>query len=157
MPLATGLALVALLPTAILTVPAVANYRKIGGLIKAMPNPLPANIKIAEWSNYDQSLSFYTNRRIILIDEIDELAFGKSLDGNSEFFLKGAEKPETTCRRGPLLVNLRPEAWSRVREWGLLHPVAVNTTNVRQATTDFFVSPALCPGPMTASPVSPFY
>ena len=145
MPLATGLALVALLPTAILTVPAVANYRKIGGIIKAMPTPLPPEIKIAEWSNYDQSLSFYTNRRIILIDEIDELAFGKSLDGNSEFFLKGAKNLKRLAGEGPLLVNLRPEAWSRVRKWRMLHPVAVNTTNVMAGNDEFFRLTGLVP------------
>ena len=147
LPLATGLVLVALLPTAILTVPAVANYRKIGGMIKAMPTPLPSEIKIAEWSNYDQSLSFYTNRRIILIDEIDELAFGKSLEENSEFFLKGAKTLKRIAGEGPLLVNLRPRAWSRVREWGVLHPVAVNTTNVMAGNDEFFRLTGLVPWP----------
>ena len=147
MTLATGLALVALLPTAILTVPAVAKYRKIGALIKAMPNPLPSNIKIAEWSNYDQSLSFYTRRRIILIDEIDELAFGKSLEKNSEFFLKGAKSLKRLAGAGPFLVNLRPEAWPRLREWGILHPVAVNTTNVMAGNDEFFRVTGLAPWP----------
>ena len=147
MPLTTGLVLVALLPTAILTVPAVAKYRKIGGLIKAMPSPLPSNIKIAEWSNYDQSLSFYTKRRIILVDEIDELAFGKSLERKSGFFLKGAENLKRLAGDGPFLVNLRPEAWPRVRKWGILHPVAVNTTNVMAGNDDFFRITGLVPWP----------
>ena len=146
-PLATGLALVALLPTAILAVPAVANYRKIGDLIKAMPNPLPSNIKIAEWSNYDQSLSFYTRRRIILIDEIDELAFGKSLEKKSEFFLKGAKNLKQLAGAGPFLVNLRPEAWPLVRKWGILHPAAANTTNVMAGNDEFFRVTGLTPWP----------
>ena len=147
MPLATGLVLVALLPTAILAVPAVAKYRKIGDLIKAMPDPLPSNIKIAEWSNYDQSLSFYTKRRIILVDEIDELAFGKSLEKDSGFFLKGAKSLKRLAAAGPFLVNLRPEAWPRVREWGILHPVAVNTTNVMAGNDKFFRVTGLVPWP----------
>ena len=138
MPIATGLVLVALLPSAIFSVPAVANHRKIGGFIKAMPAPLPSEITIAEWSNYDQALSFYTNRRIVLIDEIDELAFGKSLEEPSGFFLKGAKSLKRLAGEGPFLVNLRPEAWPRVRKWGILHPVAVNTTNVMAGNDEFF-------------------
>ena len=147
MPLATGLVLVALLPSAILSVPAVANHRKIGGFIKAMPNPLPSKIKIAEWSNYDQSLSFYTNRRIILVDEISELAFGKSLEKSSEFFLKGAKSLQKLAGEGPFLVNLRPQAWPRVSKWGILHPVAVNTTNIMVGNDEFFRVTGLVPWP----------
>ena len=147
MPLATGLVLVALLPAAILSVPAVANHRKIGGFIKAMPNPLPPEITIAEWSNYDQALSFYTNRRIILIDEIGELAFGKSLEEPSGFFLNGEKSLKRLAGEGPFLVNLRPGAWPRVREWGILHPVAINSTNVMVGNDEFFRITGLVPWP----------
>jgi 4-amino-4-deoxy-L-arabinose transferase-like glycosyltransferase len=150
-PLATGLVLVALLPSAILSVPAVANHRKTGGFIKAMSAPLPPEVNIAEWSNYDQSLSFYTNRRIILIDEIDELAFGKSLEAPSGFFLKGAKSLKRLANEGPFLVNLRPEAWPRVKKWGILHPVAVNSTNVMVGNDDFFRITGLVPWPDDSS------
>jgi hypothetical protein len=58
-PLATGLAMVLLFPAMLMVVPSVAKYRKVGGFIKAMPHPLPQEIRIAEWRNYDQALSFY--------------------------------------------------------------------------------------------------
>ncbi len=147
MPLATGLVLVALLPTAMLSVPAVAHHRKIGGFIKAMPMPLPIEITIAEWSNYDQALSFYTNRRIILIDNVGELAFGKSLEKPSGFFLKGEKSLKRLAGEGPFLVNLRPEAWPRVRKWDILHPVAINTTNVMVGNDEFFRITGLVPLP----------
>ena len=57
-PFATGFAVVLLFPAMLMVVPSVANYRKVGGFIKAMPNPLPREIRIAEWHNYDQALSF---------------------------------------------------------------------------------------------------
>ncbi len=150
MPLATGLAIVALFPAVILAVPAVANHRKIGGFIKAMPSPLPVEINIAEWRNYDQSLSFYAERRIILIDEIGELAFGKSLEEPSGFFLTGEESLKRLAGEGPFLVNLRPHAWPSVKQWGLLHPVAANTTNVMAGNDAFFQVTGLAPWPNDA-------
>jgi len=147
LPYATGLVLVALIPTMVMIVPVVAKYRKVGGFIKAMPGPLPASVKVAEWRNYDQGLSFYTKRRTILIDNTGELKFGSAQGDHSDFFLKGEEGLKRLAREGPLLVNLRPGDWPRVKTWGIFRPVAANSTNVMVGNDEFFLVTGLVPWP----------
>ena len=149
-PFATGFALILLMPAMFAIVPVPAKYRKIGGFIKAMPNPLPQEIRVAEWRNYDQALSFYSRRRTILIDEIDELAFGSSLGDHSDYFLKGEESLKRLAIDVPLLVNIRPRDWPKVRSWQTLQPVAANSTNVMVGNKAFFRLTGLKPWPDSA-------
>jgi 4-amino-4-deoxy-L-arabinose transferase-like glycosyltransferase len=146
-PAATGLVLVVLIPTMVMIVPTVAKYRKVGGFIKAMPGPLPAQIKVAEWRNYDQGLSFYTQRRTILVDNIGELKFGSTIGNNRDFFLQGEDSLKRLAREGPLLVNLRPGDWPKVSRWGTFRPVAANSTNVMVGNRGFFRLTGLAPWP----------
>ncbi len=149
-PFATGFALILLMPAMFMIVPVPAKYRKIGGFIKAMPQPLPREIRVAEWRNYDQALSFYSGRRTILIDEINELAFGKSLGDHSEYFLQGEESLKRLAREVPLLVNIRPQDWPTVQTWQTLQPVAANSTNVMLGNSAFFRLTGLKPWPDAA-------
>jgi 4-amino-4-deoxy-L-arabinose transferase-like glycosyltransferase len=149
-PLATGLTMVLLFPAMLMVVPSVAKYRKVGGFIKAMPDPLPQEIRIAEWRNYDQALSFYTGRRTILVDEIDELAYGRSLGNHADYFLTGEESLRRLSEAVPLLVNIRPYDWPKVRNWKTMQPVAANSTNVMVGNRAFFRLTGLTPWPDTA-------
>lgn len=149
-PFATGLAMVLLLPAALMVVPSVAKYRKVGGFIKAMPSPLPREIRVAEWHNYDQALSFYTGRRTILVDEKDELAYGSSIENHEDYFLTGEESLQRLANEVPLLVNIRPGAWPKVRKWKTLQPVAANSTNVMVGNEAFFRLTGLSPWPDSA-------
>ena len=146
-PAATGLVLVVLLPAMVMIVPTVAKYRKVGGFIKAMPGTLPAQIKVVEWRNYDQGLSFYTHRRTILVDNTGELKFGSTIGDHKEFFLKGEESLKRLGREGPLLVNIRPGDWPKVNRWGIFRPVAANSTNVMIGNEEFFKLTGLAPWP----------
>ncbi len=149
-PAATGIVLILLIPAMVLTVPVVARYRKTGAFMKAMPQPLPAEIRIADWRAYDQSLSFYGKRRIILVDEIDELKFGSAQGDHGAFFRQGAHSLRRLAENGPVLVNIRPQDWPRVREWGILRPVAANSTNVMVGNDQFFHLTGLRPWPDSA-------
>jgi len=155
-PAAAGLVLVLLMPAMVTTVPVAANYRKVGGLLKGMPRPLPEEIRIAEWRTFDQGLSFYTLRRTILVDNVGELEFGSALGDQSDFFLKGEESLKRLGREGPLLVNLRPGDWPKVRDWGLFRLVAANSTNVMVGNDAFFRLGGFIPWPddaVTAPPL----
>ncbi|MFO7599750.1 MAG: glycosyltransferase family 39 protein [Candidatus Desulfacyla sp.] len=146
-PAATALVLVLLMPAMVMIVPVGANYRKVGGLMKGMPMPLPKEIRVAEWRTFDQGLSFYTRRRTILVDNIGELEFGSRLGDQSEFFLEGEEHLKRLGREGALLVNLRPGDWPTVRGWGLFRPVAANSTNLMVGNESFFRLARLIPWP----------
>jgi len=121
--------MVLLFPAMLMVVPSVAKYRKVGGFIKAMPRPLPREIRIAEWRNYDQALSFYSGRRTILVDEVGELAYGSSVGNHEDYFLAGEESLKRLAIEVPLLVNIRPSHWPRVRKWKTLKPVAARRKN----------------------------
>jgi 4-amino-4-deoxy-L-arabinose transferase-like glycosyltransferase len=149
-PFATGFAIVLLFPAMLMIVPSVANYRKVGGFIKAMPSPLPLEIRTAEWHNYDQALSFYTGRRTILVDEISELAYGSSQGDQEDYFLTGEESLKRLAKEGPLLANIRPGAWPKVRSWKTLQPVAANSTNFMVGNEAFFRLTGLEPWPDSA-------
>jgi 4-amino-4-deoxy-L-arabinose transferase-like glycosyltransferase len=149
-PFATGFAMVLLFPAMLMVVPSVAKYRKVGGFIKAMPKPLPGEIRIAEWRNYDQALSFYSGRRSILVDEIGELAYDSSLEDHRVYFLKGEESLKRLAIDVPLLVNIRPGDWPKVQSWQTLQPVAANSTNVMVGNEAFFHLTGLKPWPDSA-------
>ncbi len=154
-PFATGFAMVLLFPAMLMVVPSVANYRKVGGFIKAMPRPLPREIRIAEWRNYDQALSFYSGRRTILVDETGELAYGSTQGNQEDYFLTGEESLKKLVKEAPLLVNIRPDHWPKVRKWGTLKPVAANSTNVMVANDAFFALTGLAPWPDSALKPAP--
>jgi len=145
-----GLILLFLVPPLALTAQMITQYRKIGAFVKSMPNPLPKGIKIAEWRTYDQSLGFYTKRRIILVDEVSELVFRHTSSDYGLYFLEGEESLKRLAVDGPLLVNLRPGDWQKVRQWDLLFPVAANTSNMMVANKAFFHLTNLEPWPEAA-------
>ncbi|MBW1784826.1 MAG: glycosyltransferase family 39 protein [Deltaproteobacteria bacterium] len=146
-PAAVGLAMVLLIPSMVMTVPVAANHRKVGGLLKGMPRPLPEEIRIAEWRTFDQGLGFYSRRRTILVDNIGELRFGSTLGDHGDYFLKGAENLKRLAGEGPLLVNLRPGDWPEVRDWGMFRLAAANSTNVMVGNEAFFRVAGLIPWP----------
>ena len=146
-PAVVGLVMVLLIPSVVMTVPVAANYRKVGGLLKGMPGPLPEEIRIAEWRTFDQGLGFYSRRRSILVDNMGELRFGSTLGDQSDYFLKGAESLKRLAGEGPLLVNLRPGDWPKVRDWGMFRLVAANSTNVMVGNEAFFRVAGLIPWP----------
>lgn len=154
-PPATGAALLLLLPAVIMVIPVGANYRKVGGLMEGMPSPLPQEIRVAEWRTFDQGLSFYTQRRTILIDNIGELEFGSTIGDHSGFFLQGEESLKRLGREGPLLANIRPGDWPTVRDWGLFQLVAANSTNVMVGNREFFHLTGLAPWPDEAFTPTP--
>lgn len=153
-PFAVGLVMLFLIPSMLMIVPVTATYRKVGGLVKEMNLPLPEDIRVAEWHTFDQGLGFYTQRRTILVDNVGELAFGMALGHKDDYFLKGEERLKHLGREGPVLVNIRPEDWPKVREWGLFHLVAANSTNVMVGNDAFFRLAGLTPWPDRAS-ISP--
>jgi 4-amino-4-deoxy-L-arabinose transferase-like glycosyltransferase len=125
----------------------VVQYTKIGTLAKALPNPLPPRINIAEWKTYDRSLSFYSRRRIILIDEDSEISFGKSLDNNDRFFKEGIDSIVQLSKKGPLLLNLRPSDWSLINSLNILKVVAADNKNILVGNELFFYLTGLKPWP----------
>ncbi len=133
----TGLVMLAFMPTVMMTVPVVVQYTKIGPLLKAMPHPLPAEVKTAEWGTYDRSFAFYARRPTILVDVSGELDFGKTLEDHSAILLQGVDNLRRLSAEGPLLVNLPHEKWPQVRTWGTLHPVAANSRNLMVGNDEF--------------------
>ncbi len=146
-PVGMGLVVMLVLPGLIAVMPDVAAHRKLGTMLKALPFPLPAEVKLAEWENYDQSFNFYTHKRIILIDKRGELEFGSRLGDAPAFFLSGAQAFRELADQGPLLANIDPERWPEVRTWGTLHPVGANCSNVLVANDSFFRLTGLIPWP----------
>lgn len=47
----------------------------------------PADARIACYSGYEQSIAFYTHRRVIVVGDPDELSFGRDLGGSADWFL----------------------------------------------------------------------
>lgn len=145
-PAAFGLVLLFLLPGLALGVPDVVRYRKMGPLAKALPT-LPAEVKIAEWRSYSRSLGFYAGRRVILIDEVSELDFGRRLEEASPYFRKGRESLLRLAHEGPVLINLRREDWSEIAPLGRFELVSANYGNTLVANRAFFNVTGLSPWP----------
>jgi 4-amino-4-deoxy-L-arabinose transferase-like glycosyltransferase len=135
---AIGLSFLFILPPIMLATISITEYRKISVLAKALPNPLPDRINIAEWKTYDRSLSFYTRRRIILIDEVSEISFGKSLDKEVRFFMEGIDSIVQLSAEGPLLLNIRPADWSAINSLNILKVVAADNKNILLGNAAFF-------------------
>ena len=135
---AIGLSFLLILPPIMLATISITEYRKISALAKALPNPLPDRINIAEWKTYDRSLSFYTRSRIILIDEVSEISFGKNLAKEVLFFRKGIDSIVQLSTEGPLLLNIRPADWSVINSLNILKPVAADNKNILVGNAAFF-------------------
>lgn len=128
------------------TVPIMAQYKRVGALVADLPQ-LPPQVRVAEFRCYDQSLGFYLRRRVILIDSLDELAFGASVEPAPDFFLRGEEALRHLAQHWPVLINIPPKDWPRLRQWGILRPLAANTANLFLGNTTFFRLTGLKPWP----------
>lgn len=151
-----SLLVILLAPTLIASIPVFAQYKRTGALLDPIVNRLPANVRIAEYMNYDQSISFYTHRRVVLVDFPDELAFGRDHGDNSAWFLSGVESLRRLSAEGPLLVNLPTKAWEAARGWTFLRPLAANSSNLMLANDAFFSATSLVPydwGAIGAAPL----
>jgi 4-amino-4-deoxy-L-arabinose transferase-like glycosyltransferase len=145
---ATGLITVLLLPALVTAVAVLSTYNRVGVLVRGLPTPLPAEVRVAEYNNYDRSLGFYLERRIVLIDEVGELAFGRArAEDEKDWFLDGLGSLRDLAAEGPLLAVVEPPDWPAIRAWGLLHPVAANTTNLMLGNEDFLEVTGLVPLP----------
>ncbi|MCX7599305.1 MAG: phospholipid carrier-dependent glycosyltransferase [Armatimonadetes bacterium] len=148
-PWAAGMALVLAFPPMAATVPIVAKYKRVAALVTPLP-PLPPQVRVAEVRDYDQSLAFYLRRRIILVQYVGELAFGQSVEPAPEFFLEDERALQRLAAQGPVLVKVEPEHWPHVRQWGILRPVAANTSNLLLGNAPFFHLTGLKPWPEDA-------
>jgi 4-amino-4-deoxy-L-arabinose transferase-like glycosyltransferase len=160
--LAVGLALVLIMPPAAMSVPKFVLYRKLVSLVKAIPVPLPDNVTIAEWKRYSRSLSFYTRRRIVLIEEGSELDLWATSQDADRYFLSTSApdmlvrlaESEADLRRladeGPLLANLRGSRWDLIRGEGFVYPIAANRKNILVANREFLLLTGLQPWPEEA-------
>jgi 4-amino-4-deoxy-L-arabinose transferase-like glycosyltransferase len=146
-PLAVGLAALILMPSAFMTVQQVAKYRKVGGLVKALPDLQRKEIKIAEWRTYDRSLGFYLRRGVILVDEVSELRPEHATRDERARLLKGEGSLKSLAEQGPLLVNMRPSDWPAVRSWKIFYPVAANSRHIMLANESFLKLTRLRPWP----------
>lgn len=149
-PAATGFVLLLTLFPIEKGVSQVSSYIKIGDLVKALPAPLPTEVRIAEWKQYDPSLNFYTRRRITLVDEVGELGFGMNLEVQSKFFRNGQDSILELSKEGPLLINLRPSDWATANLWNVLNVVAANNKNILAGNKAFFDLTRLKPWPTDA-------
>lgn len=161
MPLIPGVGALLILPVLLSGVTAVGSHRRTGHLLSALPRPLPPEVRVATWHTYDQSVSFYTHRRVYLVDDTDELAFGKSVEPNADrYFLKGTKGLRELDRSGPVLLNIRREDWPEAAALGLFRPVMANSQNLfvgnaalfRAAGLEPLPAGAIQPGPLMLLP-----
>jgi len=142
---ALGLCMLLLLPGLLQAVSLSAMYRRTPVLMEHMPQPLPESVRIAELRTYDHSLGFYQRRRITMVDNLGELAFGASREPDADFFVTGEHRLRDMALRGPLLVNLRTQDWPRIRSWGTFSLVGANSRNVMVGNEAFFAATGLQP------------
>ncbi len=136
LPLAPGLVLLLAGPVLLAAVGRAGPYSTLGDLVRALPVPIPAKARVVEANEYDQSFSFYTRRRVVLVDAVTELGFGSQQGDNSQFFLQGFDSLKRMAREGPLLAAVKRKHWHRVRPRGLLRPVAANAKYVLAANDE---------------------
>jgi 4-amino-4-deoxy-L-arabinose transferase-like glycosyltransferase len=148
LPVTVGLAWALLIPTVLMALPEVAAHRRSGALLQAMAAPpWPQDVTVAEWGDYNQSIAFYTHRRVVMIDWKDELIFGIDTEGTSPYYLEGGDNLKRLAEDGPLLAAVNRELWPQAREWGLLHPVAYNSGVLFVGNKAFFERMGLQPLP----------
>ncbi len=156
LPLVGGALVVMFTPIAIQTTATVAKYKRIAALIKAMPE-LPPDVLVAEWKTYEQSLGFYTRRRVILVDYRGELRFGSTIGDQYDYFLSGIDSLRELSARGPLLLVVDPRRWPDVRALGLFRIIAANTSNAMLANAALIELLGLQPYPDDALPDGPCF
>jgi hypothetical protein len=116
----------------------------------ALPNPLPPQVRVAEYRDYNQSLGFYLQRRAALVDDHDELMFGSTVGDQSAWFLKGTDSLTRLAAEGPLLTTVMTEDWAKISALGVFRPIAANSTIVLAGNETFFQVTGLKPWPVEA-------
>lgn len=150
-----GLVLALIVPFLVANIPLFAQYKRVGAILDGMPQPMPADVRIAEWNSYDQSLSFYLHRRVTLIGTRDELGFGSEIGDNREYFLDGPEDLPALSSKGPLLLLVIPRDWDIAKTWGEFQVVAANSSNIMLGNRAFFERTRLRPWSHEAVTKSP--
>jgi 4-amino-4-deoxy-L-arabinose transferase-like glycosyltransferase len=149
LPVALGLAVAAVTPALIGATAKMTRYRNLATLAKALP-ALPAQVKVAEWRCYHQSLGFYTRRRVRLVDTRSELSLADTLGKDREFFLRGKESIQHLAQSGPLLLNIDQHKGPQLGDLAMLEPVAVNSGNLLLGNAGFFRLTGLVAWPQEA-------
>lgn len=90
----------------------IASQRDLSGLIPSGLMHLPRETPwiIAQYRCYNQSLSFLTHRRVVLVDAVSELTLGLEQPDAAEWFLNGEESIGILSARGPLALVVHSEA-----------------------------------------------
>jgi 4-amino-4-deoxy-L-arabinose transferase-like glycosyltransferase len=148
-PVALGLAVLIATPALIAATGKVARYRKVSTLAKALPH-LPPEVRIAEWGCYDQSLGFYTRRRLVLVDDKSELVLADRAGKDRDFFLEGKRNLSRLAQGGPVLLNIDLEDWGKAQDLTMFEPVAANSGNLMLGNASFFRLTGLVPWPREA-------
>lgn len=83
---------------------AVCLSKDLNGLIPPQLLNLPADTPwtIAQWRTYNQSLAYYTHRRVVVIDAINEIKLGLGEPGAAYWFRRGEGAIDDLAARGPL-------------------------------------------------------
>ncbi len=154
--LAAGAFTLGFLFSALHMLPQAVPYLQAGYLVKHLPVELPPEVKIVHWHTYDQSVGFYTRRRVALVDKSGELQdrIGKP-DAPPEWFASGAESIQRFAAEGPVLLVLTREDWEQAREWGVFRPLAANSNYVLLGNDELLRRTGLAPWPrdsITAPP-----
>lgn len=114
----TILPLAALLPA----VNVITQTKDMNGLIPQQMMSLPKNTPwtIAQWRVYNQSISFYTHQRIVLINSVNELRLGLNEPDAAKWFRKGEDTIAELSGRGPLALVVDADDGERVaHQYGL--------------------------------------
>lgn len=125
------LAIAAILPLAGLlpAMNAVCIDKDMNGLIPQQLMNLPKGTPwtIAQWHVYNQSISFYTHQRVVLVDCVSEIPLGLNEPDAAQWFRKGEAEVAKLARGGPLALVVDTErAEGTARQFGL-HVYKSNT------------------------------
>ncbi|MEI6503737.1 MAG: hypothetical protein WCP21_22230, partial [Armatimonadota bacterium] len=98
--------IVALLPAFM----GIISLNDLNAVLPSQLRNLPADTPwvLVQYKTYNQSLNFYTGRRVILIDTYSELALAKRQPDVAQWFLEGEQNLAALSRRGPMAVVARP-------------------------------------------------
>ncbi|MGE5532327.1 MAG: glycosyltransferase family 39 protein, partial [Bacteroidota bacterium] len=128
---------------------AVCSVEHMNDILPAQLKNLPASSPwvLAQYRSYNQSFSFYTGHRVVLIDAVDELVLGPAQPDGAQWFRKGEQAIEELSAKGPLALVTRVEdkhdiarrhhlrVWNSNQDramlvnetgWRLLHPSLMN-------------------------------
>lgn len=89
----------------------IALRRDLSGLIPQGLVHLPPDTPwtIAQYRCYNQNLNFITHRRIVLVDQVNELSLGLRQPDAAQWFLQGEESIARLAASGPLALVVRAE------------------------------------------------